>query len=271
MATVHPTAVVDKAARLGSGVEIGPFCIVGPHAELGDKVVLQSHVVIAGHTVIGANTRIFSFAVLGEPPQHLRHAGEATRLVIGNDNIIRESVTMHAGTVFGGGVTTVGDRNFFMVNTHVGHDCRVGSGVVMANGAVLGGHVTVGDNVIFGGNCAVHQFVRIGRGAMISGVCGVADDIIPFGYAFAIYNNRASLGGLNLVGLKRRGVARDQIHALRGAYRRLFEGEGAFEQRLADVAQDFRDNETVMEIVAFIRDESSRSLCLPTTGRSEAA
>lgn len=264
---IHPTAVVARGAKLGANVRIGPYCIVGENVVLEDGVALASHVVIEGHTRIGPRTKIYPFASLGQGPQHLKYAGEPTRLEIGADNVIREYVTMNTGTVDGGGVTHVGDRNFFMVNTHVAHDCHVGSHVVMANNAVLGGHVTVGDYCVFGGNCAVHQFVRIGRYAMITGVCGVADDVIPYGNVYPFFNNRASLAGLNLIGLKRRGFSREKIQALRTAYRLLFAAEGSLEERLQDAATMYRDNEAVIEIVDFIRSRQSRNLCLPTTGR----
>jgi UDP-N-acetylglucosamine acyltransferase len=269
--TVHATALVAPGAKLGQGVAIGPYCVVGENVSLADGVELMSHVVIAGHTSIGRNTRVYPFASLGQPPQHLKYAGEPTRLEIGESNIIREHVTMNTGTAMGGGVTRVGNGNFFMVNTHVAHDCHVGSQVVMANNAVLGGHVTVGDFAVFGGNCAVHQFVRIGRYAMISGVCGVAADVIPFGYAFALYNNRASLGGLNLIGLKRGGMSREHVKTLRTAYRLLFAEVGTLKERLEDVAEKYRDHEAVMEIVEFIRADASRAICLPTTGRQNSA
>ncbi|MFO0987852.1 MAG: acyl-ACP--UDP-N-acetylglucosamine O-acyltransferase [Alphaproteobacteria bacterium] len=267
MTAIHATAVVAPGATLGAGVSIGPYCIVGANAVLEDGVLLASHVVVDGHTRIGPRTKVYPFASLGQGPQHLKYAGEPTRLEIGADNVIREHVTMNTGTVQGGGVTRVGDRNFFMVNSHVAHDCHVGNNVVMANNAVLAGHVEVGDFAVFGGNCAVHQFVRIGRYTMISGACGVAEDVIPFGYAYALYNSRASLAGLNLVGLKRRGVPREQIHTLRTAYRLLFAEEGTLKERLDDVSEMYRDNEAVMEIVDFIRADASRSICLPTTGR----
>lgn len=269
--SVHSTAIVAPGARLGQGVSIGPYCIIGENAVLADNVTLDSHVVVAGHTSIGRNTRVYSFCSLGTPPQHLKYAGEPTRLVIGEGNVIREHVTMNTGTAQGGGITTVGDRNFFMVNTHVAHDCHVGSQVVMANNAVLGGHVTVGDFCVFGGNAAVHQFVRIGRYAMITGVAGVADDVIPYGFAYPLYNVRASLAGLNLVGLKRRGFARDDIRTLRTAYRLLFAEEGTLKERLDDVASMYGGHEAVMEIVNFIRVDTSRSICLPSTGRSSPA
>jgi UDP-N-acetylglucosamine acyltransferase len=267
MAVIHATAIVAPGAELGAGVSVGPYCIVGAHAVLEDGVELVSHVVVDGHTRIGPRTRIHPFASLGQGPQHLGYKGQPTRLEIGAENVIREYVTMNTGTVDGGGVTRVGDRNFFMVNTHVAHDCQVGSHVVMANNAVLGGHVTVGDYCVFGGNCAIHQFVRIGRYAMITGVCGVADDVIPYGNVYPFFNNRASLAGLNLIGLKRRGFSREQIQTLRTAYRLLFAAEGSLEERLQDVAKMYRDQEAVMEIVEFIRTRSSRKLCLPTTGR----
>jgi UDP-N-acetylglucosamine acyltransferase len=265
---VHPTAVVAAGARLGEDTRIGPYCTVGADVVLGDRVELVSHVVIDGHTSIGAGTKVWPFATLGLPPQHLRYAGEPTRLEIGPRNIIREQVTMNTGTAQGGGITRVGEGNFFMANTHVAHDCQVGSHIVMANNAVLGGHVTVGDYAVFGGNCAVHQFVRIGRYAMITGVCGVAEDLIPYGYAYPLYNVRASLAGLNLVGLKRRGFSREQIHTLRTAYRLLFAEEGTLKERLDDVAEMYSDQEAVMEIVSFIRADANRNICLPTTGRS---
>jgi UDP-N-acetylglucosamine acyltransferase len=267
MSTIHATAIVATGAKIGQDVSIGPYCIVGENVVLDDGVTLVSHVVVDGHTRIGTRTKIFPFASLGQGPQHLKYAGEPTRLEIGAENVIREHVTMNTGTVMGGGVTRVGDRNFFMVNSHVAHDCTVGNNVVMANNAVLGGHVTVGDFSVFGGNCAVHQFVRIGRYTMISGACGVAEDVISYGYAYALYNSRASLAGLNLVGLKRRGFTREQIHTLRTAYRLLFAEEGTLKERLDDVAEMYRDNEAVMEIVNFIRADASRSICLPTTGR----
>ncbi len=267
MTGIHSTAIVAPGAKLGAGVAIGPYCIVGEHVVLEDGVTLASHVVVDGHTRIGPRTRVYPFASLGQGPQHLKYAGEPTRLEIGADNVIREYVTMNTGTAGGGGVTRVGERNFFMVNTHVAHDCVVGSHVVMANNAVLGGHVTVGDYTVFGGNCAIHQFVRIGRYAMITGVCGVAEDVIPYGIVYPLYNNRATLAGLNLVGLRRRGFLRDQIHTLRTAYRLLFAEEGTLKERVEDVAEMYRENEAVMEIVSFIRADAHRSICLPTTGR----
>jgi UDP-N-acetylglucosamine acyltransferase len=273
MTDIHPTAIVDSRARLAGDVSIGPFSIVGADVTLGAGVRVHSHVVIAGHTTVGARTAIHPFCSIGEPPQHMKYAGEPTRLLIGEDNVIREHVTMHTGTVQGGGVTRVGDKNLIMVGCHVAHDCSVGGGIVMANSVLLGGHVTVQDFVVFGGHCAVHQFCRVGRYAMVSGMTAVADDLVPYGLAYPVYSSRASLAGLNLIGLRRRGFSREQIHTLRTAYRLLFAEEGTMAERIDDVAGLHRDNEVVMEIVNFIRDgeKSSRSVMLPTTGRTGPA
>jgi UDP-N-acetylglucosamine acyltransferase len=260
MTQIHPTAIVDPGARLGQDVEIGAFCTVGPKVQLGDGVRLVSHVVIEGATQVGAGTSIYPFAVLGGAPQHLAHKGEDTRLVIGERNIIREHVTMHTGTVGGGGVTTVGADSLYMVGAHVAHDCVVGDRVTFANNATLGGHVTIGDFVFMGGLCAVHQFTRIGRYSFVGGGGVVTKDVIPYG---SVWGNHAHLEGLNLVGLKRRGFTREAINALRAAYRLLFADEGTFQERLDDVVEAHDGTPEVMEIVDFIRAEANRPLCLP--------
>ncbi len=270
MNEIHPTAVVDRGAKIGPGVAIGAYSIVGPNVVLEEGVRLQSHVVVGGHTRIGKCSTIYPFASIGLPPQHARYAGEPTELSIGEDNVIREHVTMHTGTAQGGGVTRVGHRNLIMVGCHVAHDCQVGSDIVMANSVLLGGHVAVQDFVVFGGHCAVHQFTRIGRYAMVVGMIAVADDLIPYGLSYPVYTSRASLAGLNLIGLKRRGFPRETIHTLRTAYRLLFAEEGTLGERVEDVAKLHSENEAVMEIVNFIRDgeKSTRSVMLPNTGRS---
>jgi UDP-N-acetylglucosamine acyltransferase len=260
MTQIHPTAIVSPGAQLGQDVEIGAFCTVGPKVQLGDGVRLVSHVVVEGATQIGAGTAIYPFAVLGGAPQHLAHKGEDTRLVIGERNIIREHVTMHTGTVGGGGVTTVGSDSLYMVASHVAHDCVVGDRVTFANNATLGGHVVIGDFVFMGGLCAVHQFTRIGRYSFVGGGGVVTKDVIPYG---SVWGNHAHLEGLNLVGLKRRGFSREAINALRAAYRLLFADEGTFQERLDDVAETHADTPEVMEIVDFIRSEANRPLCLP--------
>jgi len=258
---IHPTAVVDGDARIGANVTIGPYCIVGAEAELAEGVTLMSHVVVNGRTSIGANTKVFPFASIGLPPQAMKYKGEPSRLELGCNNIIREHVTMHTGTEGGGLVTRVGNNCLFMAGCHVAHDCRIGDHVIMVNSATLGGHVMVGDWAILGGLAAVHQFVRIGRYAMLGGLTGVESDVIPYGSVTGV---RARLQGLNIIGLKRRGVSRDDIHVLRNAYRLLFAPEGTLAERLADVAKLFHGNAVVMEIVTFIRAESPRSICQPT-------
>ena len=260
MAIIHPTAIIEDGANLGEGVQIGPFCTVGAEVNLGDGVMLDSHVVIAGRTTIGPNSRVYPFAAIGTSPQDTKYAGEASDLVLGANNIIREHVTMHPGTAGGGMITKVGNNCLFMVGAHVAHDCQIGDHVILVNNVILGGHVEVQDHAILGGMSAVHQFVRIGRHAMIGGKSAVESDVIPYG---SVLGNRAYLSGLNIIGLKRRGFARDEIHGLRAAYRLLFAQEGTMQERLVDVAAMFADHEQVMEIVAFIQADSSRALCQP--------
>ncbi len=266
MTNVHPTAIVEKGARLGREVTIGPYCVVGPDVELGDQVSLVSHVVAAGRTKVGAGTRIYPFASIGHPPQDLKYRGEPSELIIGANNVIREHVTMNPGTEGGGLITRVGDNCLFMVGAHVAHDCIIGNNVIMANNATLGGHVHVGDFAILGGLSAVHQFVRIGPHAMIGGMSGVENDIIPYGSAMG---DRAHLSGLNIVGMKRRGFSRDDIHVLRTAYRLLFAQEGTMSERVDDVESIYRDNEGVMDIVEFVRGASQRAVCQPKVGPAE--
>ncbi len=263
MATIHPNAVVDAKARLAETVSIGPYCVVGPDVELADGIELVSHVVVAGRTRIGAGTRIFPFASIGHPPQDLKYRGEPSTLEIGANNQIREYVTIQPGTEGGGMVTRVGNDCLFMASAHVAHDCLLGDSVIMANNATLAGHVVVGDHAFLGGLCAVHQFVRIGKHAMIGGMSGVEADVIPFGM---VIGNRAHLNGLNIIGLKRRGFSREDVHTLRNAYRLLFAPEGTLQERVADVEEQFQDNAVVMEIIAFIRAESNRQLCTPHFG-----
>ncbi|MCR6632099.1 MAG: acyl-ACP--UDP-N-acetylglucosamine O-acyltransferase [Magnetospirillum sp.] len=260
MPNIHPTALVDSKARVADTATIGPFCVVGPDVELADRVELLSHVVVAGITSIGEGTRIFPFASIGHQPQDLKYKGEPSSLTIGRNCQIREHVTMNPGTEGGGMVTKVGDNCLFMASAHVAHDCILGNNVIMANNATLAGHVVVGDFAFLGGLSAVHQFVRIGKHAMIGGMSGVEADVIPFGI---VIGNRAHLNGLNIVGLKRRGFSREDIHTLRNAYRLLFAPEGTLQERVEDVAEQYKANAAVMEVVEFIRADSSRQLCTP--------
>ncbi len=263
MSAIHPTAIVDPKARIAEGAEIGPYCVVGPDVELAQGVKLLSHVVMAGRTRVGPRTRIFPFASVGHPPQDLKYKGESSTLVIGADTTIREHVTINPGTEGGGMQTVVGDRCLLMVGSHVAHDCKLGNDVIMANNATLGGHVIVGDFAILGGLCAIHQFVRIGRHAMVGGMSGVENDVIPYG---SVMGDRARLGGLNLIGIKRRGFSRDDVHALRTAYRLLFAQEGTLLERIADVARLFSASEPVQDIIDFIKADSQRAICQPRPG-----
>ena len=265
MSDIHPNAVIEERASLGKGVTIGPYCCVGGEVELGDGVTLHAHAAVAGRTTIGPNTEIFPFASIGHRPQDLKYAGEPSRLTVGANNVIREYVTMNPGTAGGGMITRVGNNGLFMVGAHVAHDCSLGDHVIMVNNATLGGHVEVGEHAIIGGLSAVHQFVRVGKHAMVGGMSGVENDVIPFG---SVMGNRAYLTGLNVVGLKRRGFSRDDIHKLRNAYRLLFAQEGTMQERLDDVAELFADTEVVMEIVDFIRAASSRAVCQPKIDRA---
>ncbi|MBM3567942.1 MAG: acyl-ACP--UDP-N-acetylglucosamine O-acyltransferase [Alphaproteobacteria bacterium] len=265
MARIHPTAVVEAGAEIDAAATIGPYCVVGKGARLAAGVELKSHVVVAGRTAIGEGTVIFPFASIGHQPQDLKYAGEDSILTIGKRNVIREHVTMNPGTKGDHLETRVGDDGLFMAGSHVAHDCVVGNHVVLANHAAIAGHVRVDDHAILGGLSAVHQFVRIGKHAMIGGMSGVDNDVIPFGLAIG---NRAGLMGLNVVGLKRRGFSREEIHDLRAAYRLLFAEEGTLQERVDDVAEMFKASAVVGDIVAFIRADTSRSICQPRAERA---
>jgi UDP-N-acetylglucosamine acyltransferase len=266
MSSIHPSAVIASTAQLGGDVEIGAFCVIGAHVKIGAGSKLHSHVVVEGHTTIGRKNTIFPFTSLGHAPQDLKFKGEASELIIGDNNVIREHVTMNPGTEGGGMKTIVGNNCLFMTASHVAHDCRVGDNVILANNATLAGHVHVGDHVVIGGLAAVHQFVRIGAHAMIGGLSGVEHDVIPFG---SVMGERANLAGLNLVGLKRRGFNRDAIHALRNAYKHMFEDEsGTLAERLTDVEKEFGAFAEVRDMLTFINEKSARSLCVP---KSQAA
>lgn len=261
MPNIHPTAIVEDGARLGADVKVGPYCHIGTDVEIGDGSELHSHVVVAGRTRIGARARIYPFASIGHPPQDLKYRGEPSTLTVGDDCLIREGVTMNPGTEGGLMKTVIGDRCAFLANSHVGHDCTVGSNVILSNNAMLAGHVTVGDFVIMGGGSAVIQFARVGPHAFVGGLAGVENDLIPYGMASG---NRAHLIGLNLVGLRRRNFDRDQINTLRRAYRLLFAEEGTLKERVEDVASEFHDAPLVQQIVDFIRAGGDRAICGPT-------
>jgi UDP-N-acetylglucosamine acyltransferase len=259
MTDIHPSAIVDPAARIGANVTIGPFCTVGPNVVLGDSVVLKSHVVVTGDTHLGAGTTVFPFAVLGEVPQDLKYGGEPTRLRIGAANRIREHVTMNTGTAQGGGETRVGDGGLFMAGCHVAHDAQVGHRVIVANAAAIAGHCVIGDDAVIGGLAGVHQWVRVGQGAMIGALAMVTHDVIPFGL---VQGPRGELDGLNLVGLKRRGVPREDIHALRAAFDRLGGTEGSFQSRARALA-DNAESPWVQDMLAFVLGATDRQFLTP--------
>ncbi len=259
-ANVHRLALVDDNAKLGEDVEIGPFAVIGPKVTLGNGVKVHSHAIVTGHTEIGDACEIHPFAVVGGPPQDMKYKGEESRLILGSHNTVREHVTLNGGTEGGGHVTRVGSHCLFLAGSHIAHDCQLGDHVLLVNGATVGGHVTIEDHAILGGLSAVHQWVRIGAYAFVGGLAAVVADVIPFGM---VVGDRAGLDGLNIVGLKRQGFEREQIHALRQAYRLLFSRENTLLERLDGVDKMFPGEAPVQRIVAFMRAKSDRSYCVP--------
>ncbi len=258
-ATIHPLAVVDAGARIGAGCTVGPFAVIGPEVTLAERVDVKSHAVISGWTTIGADTVVFPFACVGEVPQDLKYRGERTRLVIGARCRIREGATLNIGTEGGGGVTAIGDDCLLMTGAHVGHDATLGNRVILANQAAVAGHCWLGDDVIVGGLSGIHQWVRVGQGAIIGAVTMVTNDVIPHGL---VQGPRGDLDGLNLVGLKRRGVDRAEITALRAGYQMLAQGEGSFMDRARKLA-DETESVHVRQMTDFILGASDRSFLTP--------
>lgn len=256
---IHSSAVLEDGCKIGADVEIGPFCHVGPNVELGDGVQLLGHVSVQGNTKLGAKSRLFPFASVGSEPQDLKFNGEDVSLEIGENCTIREGVTINPGTAGDKSVTIVGNNCTFLANSHVAHDCIIGNGVICSNGALIAGHCEIGDHVIFGGGSAIHQFSRVGHHAFIGGMAGVEGDVIPFGMALG---NRAHLAGLNLIGMKRAGIARDSIHTVRATYKDLFSGERPIQdtaQALLETASDA----LVIDLLQFVTASADRSLCTP--------
>ena len=260
MSGIHPSAVIEDGAVIGDGCRIGPFCLVGPHVVLGENVVLKSHVVVTGDTQIGDDTVVFAFAVIGEIPQDLKFGGEKTALRVGKRNRIREHVTMNVGTAGGGGVTRVGDDGLFMAGCHVAHDAQIGDRVVVVNSSAIAGHCVIEDDVIIGGLSGIHQRVRVGRGAIIGALSMVTNDVVPHGL---VMGPRGTLDGLNLVGLKRKGVARADITALRAAFQTLKDGEGTFQDRAQRLA-DESESAYVQQMVGFILGQTDRNFLTPS-------
>jgi UDP-N-acetylglucosamine acyltransferase len=260
MRQIHPTAIVDGGARLGADVVIGPYCRVGADVTLQDGVVLDSHAIVTGPTVIGARTRVSPFATVGGDPQDLGYRNEPTELVVGSDCSIREYVTIHRGTVKGGGKTTVGDHCLLMIGTHVAHDCVLGDHVILSNQATLGGHAVLGDYAILGGLAAVQQRTRIGAHAYVGGLCGVTRDVVPFA---VVIGNRAELAGINVRGLKRRGYDHAAIHALRAAYQEFFFSEGSRADKIARIEERLGAVPAVRVMIEFLRGTGDRALSWP--------
>ena len=256
---IHKTSVIDNKAKIGKGVKIGPFCFIGSNVQIDDEVELISNVHIEGKTKIGKKTKIFPFASIGTVPQDLKFKGEESTLEIGENNVIREYVTINPGTKGGGGKTVIGNNNLLMISSHIAHDCYIGSNVVIANNVPLGGHVTIEDSVIIGGNSAVQQFTRIGRLAMIGGMTGVLKDVIPFGLSFG---NRNYLRGINLIGLKRKKYENKKIMELDSAFKKIFSSKNLHEN-LNTINGEYKDNELVKEVINFISKDKKRPICTP--------
>ena len=256
---IDSTAIVDKKAKVSSSVQIGPYSVIGPNVEIGENVIIHSHVNISGNTIIGNNNKIYPFVSIGNDPQDLKYNGEETKLVIGNNNKIREYVTIHPGTEGGGGITKIGDNCLFMISSHVAHDCNVGNNVIIANNVPLGGHVNIEDNVVIGGNSAVQQFTRIGKMAMIGGMTGVLNDVIPYGLSIG---NRNYLQGLNLIGLRRAKFENKDILGLTDAYKEIFATKNLTDN-LSKLNGEFKENPLVKDVIEFITKDKKRSICTP--------
>ena len=256
---IHKTAIVDPKAKISSNVKIGPYSVVGPNVEIKENSEVGSHVSIIGNTKIGKNNKIYPFSSIGNDPQDLKFKGEETKLEIGDNNKIREYVTINPGTDGGGGLTKIGNNCLFMVSSHIAHDCKVGNNVILANNVPLGGHAEIEDNVIIGGNSAVQQFTRVGRSAMVGGMCGVVRDIIPYGIA---HGNRSVLQGLNLIGLRRKNIPNKEIMTLSNAYKEIFKNENLTEN-LNNLSEDVKKSDLVLEVVNFLEKDKKRPICTP--------
>lgn len=256
---IHKSNVIDPKAKIGKNVKIGPYCFIGPEVQLGDDVELLSNVHIEGNTKVGRGTKIYPFASIGTAPQDLKYHGESNSLEIGENNVIREYVTINPGTEGGGSKTTVGNNCLLMISSHVAHDCKIGNNVVIANNVPLGGHVTIEDSVIIGGNSAVQQFTRIGRLAMIGGMTGVLKDVIPFGLSFG---NRNYLKGINLIGLRRKKYDNKKIIELDKAYKKIFSSAN-LQENISKINGEYKGNELVQEVTKFIEKDKKRPICAP--------
>ena len=258
---IHKTTIIDNKAKVSSSANIGPYSVIGPNVEIGEDVIIHSHVNISGNTIIGSGNKIYPFASIGNDPQDLKYNGEKTKLIIGKNNKIREYVTIHPGTEGGGGLTKIGDNCLFMISSHVAHDCLIGNNIIIANNVPLGGHVTIEDNVVIGGNSAVQQFTRIGKLAMVGGMTGVLNDVIPYGLSIG---NRNYLQGLNLIGLRRSNFANKDILGLTEAYKEIFATKNLTDN-LRKLNGEFKENPLVKDVIEFITKDKKRSICTPFT------
>ena len=256
---IHKTAIIDPKSKISSNVSIGPYSVIGPDVEIDENTIIYSHVSISGHTKIGKRNKIYPFASIGNDPQDLKYSGEETKLIIGDKNTIREYVTINPGTVGDVGKTIIGNNCLFMISSHVAHDCLIGNNVIIANNVPLGGHVIVEDNVIIGGNSAVQQFTRIGKMAMIGGMTGVLNDVIPYGLSTG---NRNVLQGINLIGLRRAKFENKEILGLSDAYKEIFASKNLAEN-ISKLNGSFRENLLVKEVIEFITKDKKRSICTP--------
>ena len=256
---IHNTAIIDPKAKISSGVSIGAFTVIGPNVEIGENTIIQSHVSIIGNTKIGKNNKIYPFASIGNDPQDLKFDGEVTKLEVGDNNKIREYVTVNPGTKGGGGLTKIGNNCLFMVSSHIAHDCLVEDNVILANNVPLGGHAHIEENVIIGGNSAVQQFTRVGKSSMIGGMCGVVRDIIPYAM---VHGNRSILQGLNLIGLRRKNIPNKDILVLTEAYKEIFKDEN-LTINLKNLKEEFRKNDLVNDVVKFLEKDKKRPICTP--------
>ena len=256
---IHKTAIIDPKAKISSNVEIGPYSLIGPNVEIEEKTIIQSHVSIIGNTKIGKNNNIYPFASIGNHPQDLKFSGEETKLEVGDNNKIREYVTINLGTKGGGGITKVGNNCLFMVSSHIAHDCIVEDNVILANNVPLGGHAHIEENVIIGGNSAVQQFTRVGKSSMIGGMCGVVRDIIPYAM---VHGNRSILQGLNLIGLRRKNIPNKEIMVLSDAYKEIFKNENLTEN-LKNLDPNLKKNDLVKDVVNFLEKDKKRPICTP--------
>ncbi len=256
---IHPTAIVDKNSKISKNVEIGPYCIIGSDVEIGSNSKLHSHISIKGRTKIGKNNEIFPFVSIGTPPQDLKYKGEKNSIIIGDNNKLREYVNINPGTLQGGTITKLGNNNLLMVYCHIAHDCNIGNGIVLANNVQVGGHVKIEDNAIVGGSCAIHQFSRIGKLAMVGGMTGVLSDVIPFSLSLG---NRNNLVGLNLIGLRRAKISNDDIKILQKSYKVIFSNQN-FRSNIDNLNTDLKNNKYVKIIIDFINSDKKRPISLP--------